>query len=69
MNIYNNLPSELQRKVKYFLLEHPCARIIKDEIIKLKCDRIYEFKLDDKCICRIDGLDFLIQRILTSLKK
>ena len=58
MNIYDNLPSELQRKIKYFLLEHPCARIIKDEIIKLKCDRIYKFKVEGTPTIVVDGLDF-----------
>ena len=69
MNIYNNLPSELQRKIKYLLLEHPCARIIKDEIIKLKCDRIYKFKVDDKCICRINGLDFFYTTYFEQFEK
>ena len=44
MYIYNNLPPELQRKVKYFVKEHPCARIIKDEVLRLKCNRVYNLK-------------------------
>jgi hypothetical protein len=32
MDIYNLLPSELQNKVKYYVLEHPTAKIIKEGI-------------------------------------
>ena len=38
MDIYNELPVELQRKVHYFILEHPTARIIKDELERLNCN-------------------------------
>jgi hypothetical protein len=31
MDIYSLLPTELQNKVKYFVLEHPVAKIIKDD--------------------------------------
>ena len=31
MNIYELLPPEIQNKIKYYTLEHPVAKIIKDE--------------------------------------
>ena len=44
MDIYNLLPSELQNKVKYYVLEHPAAKIIKEEIERIRCDEYYVFR-------------------------
>ena len=40
LKIYNNLPTDLQRSNNHYILEHPTAKMIKDEFIRLKCDRI-----------------------------
>ena len=48
MDIYSLLPEELQNKVKYFALEHPVAKIIKDEIQRLRCDECYIFRDKNK---------------------
>ena len=48
MNIYNSLPPELQNEIKYYVLEHPIAKIIKDEIQRLRCDEYYTFKVKNK---------------------
>ena len=55
--IYDNLPSELQNKIKYYVLEHPIARIIKDEIERLNCDLTFKFreKAGGSTVCKIDG--------------
>ena len=60
MEIFQMLPIEIQNKVKYYVLEHPTAVIIKDEIRRLKCDRLYKFKYaqETKCFCKFDGRDF-----------
>ena len=58
MNIYYNLPNDLQSWIIYYVLEHPTAKMIKDEIIKLKCDRIYKFKVEGTPTIVVDGLDF-----------
>ena len=52
MNIYNSLPPEVQNKIKYYALEHPIAKIIKDEIQRLRCDEYYTFKdKNNKIFC------------------
>ena len=54
MDIYRLLPIELQKKINYFVLEHPCAKIIKDEIERLNCNLTFKFKdTDGKIICKI----------------
>ena len=58
MEIYYDLPNDLQSKIIYYILEHPTAKMIKDEIIKLKCDRIYRFKVEGSPTIVVDGLDF-----------
>ena len=58
MEIYYNLPNCLQSEIIYYILEHPTAKMIKDEIIKLKCDRIYKFKVEGTPTIVVDGLDF-----------
>jgi hypothetical protein len=35
MEIFNMLPPEISNKIKYYVLEHPIAKIIKDEIERL----------------------------------
>lgn len=52
------LPDELKTKVKYFALEHPTARLIRDEIERLLCNRTYKFKVDGQKVCQINGIDF-----------
>ena len=70
MDIYNLLPSELQNKVKYYLLEHPTAKIIKEEIERLRCDEYYVFKdKDGRVFCRVDGRDFFASEYLRLFKK
>ena len=70
MDIYNLLPSELQNKVKYYVLEHPTAKIIKEEIERLRCDEYYVFKdKDEKVFCRVDGRDFFASEYLRQFNK
>ena len=69
MDIYNLLPVELQNKVKYLVLEHPVAKIIKDEILRLRCDERYTFR--DKqghVFCKIDGKDFFCNEVFRRIK-
>jgi hypothetical protein len=58
MEIYNKLPVEIQNKIIYFTLEHPCAKIIKDEIEALNCDKMFKFKYNHKTFCVVDGKMF-----------
>ena len=44
MNIYDNLTSEIQNKFEYMVLQHPIAKIIKDEIQRLHCAEYFTFK-------------------------
>ena len=61
MDIYNLLPTELQNKVKYLVLEHPVAKIIKDEIHRLRCDEYYTFRdKENKVFCKVDGRDHFV---------
>ena len=70
MDIYNLLPSELQNKVKYYVLEHLTAKIIKEEIERLRCDEYYVFKdKDGKVFCRVDGRDFFCSEYFRRVKK
>ena len=59
MNIYDLLPIELKAKIKYYVLEHPTAKIIKDEIKKLRCDECYKLRdAQGRVFCKIDGKMF-----------
>ena len=60
MEIYKLLPPELQNKVKYFVLEHPVAKIIQDEIDRLNCHLTFKFKekANGATICKVRGIDF-----------
>jgi hypothetical protein len=60
MNIYNNLPPEIQTKIKYMVLQHPTAKIINDEIERLNCDITFKFKekAGGPTICKIQGIEF-----------
>jgi len=60
MDIYKNLPLELQKKIDYYVIEHPCAVMIKDKIAELKCNLYFIFKdkENNKVFCRIDGREF-----------
>jgi len=70
MDIYNNLPIELQNKIKYFVLEHPVAKIIKDEIQRLRCDEYYTFRdKQNKIFCKIDGRDHFYNEYFRMFKK
>ena len=69
MDIYNKLPIELQRKINYYVLEHPVAIIINDEIERLKCNLTFKFK--DKSgvtICKINGRQFFCNEYFRQLK-
>ena len=69
MEIYSLLPEELQNKIKYFALEHPVAKIIKDEIQRLRCDECYIFRdKNKKIICKIDGRQFFINEYFRQYK-
>ena len=70
MDIYNLLPSELQNKVKYYVLEHPTAKIIKEEIERLRCDEYYVFRdKEGKVFCKVDGRDFLASECFRQFNK
>ena len=59
MDILRSLPVELQTKIKYLVLEHPVAKIIKDEIERLKCHLTFKFKDEHGSLfCKINGRDF-----------
>jgi hypothetical protein len=71
MDIYNNLPVELQNKIKYYAIEHPCAVMIKDKILELHCNLYFVFKdkSNNKIFCRIDGRDFFIHEYFATFVK
>jgi hypothetical protein len=70
MDIYSLLPIELQNKVKYLVLEHPVAKIIKDEIRRLRCDEYHTFRDEQGHVfCKIDGRDFLASEYFRQLNK
>ena len=70
VSIYDNLPFELQNKIKYYVLEHPIARIIKDEIRRLRCDEYYTFKdKNNKTFCKVDGRDFFLGEYFIRFKE
>jgi len=59
MDVYNLLPPELQVKVKYLVLQHPTAKIIRDEIERLKCHLTFKFNDEQgKLFCKVRGIDF-----------
>ena len=58
MEIYSKLPEDLQRKIQFSTLEHPCAALITREIERLNCNRVYKFKLDGKAVCQVNGIDY-----------
>jgi len=70
MDIYNLLPTELQNKVKYFVLEHPVAKIIKDEIERLNCHLTFKFN-DERghLFCKVDGKLFFANQYFYTLDK
>ena len=70
ISIYDNLPSEIQNKIKYYVLEHPLARIIKDEIRRLRCDEYYTFKdKNNRVFCRVDGRDHFLGEYFLRFKE
>ena len=69
METYSLLPKEIQNKIKYLVLEHPIAKIIKDEIQRLRCDEYYVFRdKNKKVICKIDGRDFFCNEYFRQYK-
>ena len=69
MEIVRSLPVELQIKIKYLVLEHPVAKIIKDEIIRLRCDEYYTFRDQDrKVVCKVRGIDFFCNEYFRRFK-
>ena len=70
MEIYSLLPTELQNKIKYYVLEHPIARIIKDDISRLRCDEHYTFRDNGgKVFCKVDGRDFYANEYFRKFNK
>ena len=70
MEIFNMLPPEISNKIKYYVLEHPIAKIIKDEIERLRCDEYYTFRdKQNKIFCKIDGRDHFCNEYFLRLKK
>jgi hypothetical protein len=68
--IYNLLPIELQNKVKYLVLEHPVAKIIKDEIRRLRCDEYHTFRDEQgRVFCKIDGKLFFANQYFYTFDK
>ena len=70
MDIYNLLPTELQNKVKYLVLEHPVAKIIKDEIERLNCHLTFKFN-DERghLFCKVDGKLFFANQYFYTFNK
>ena len=67
MDINSELPEDLQRKIQLLTLEHPCATLIKREIERLNCDRVYKFKFDGKVVCQVNGIDFFATEYFAKL--
>ena len=58
-----------KEKNNYYVLEHPVAIIINDEIERLKCNLTFKFK--DKSgvtICKINGRQFFCNEYFRQLK-
>ena len=70
MEIYSLLPTDLQNKMKYFVLEHPVAKIIKDEIERLNCHLTFKFN-DERghLFCKVDGKLFFANQYFYTLDK
>ena len=70
MEILQLLPIELQNKVKYFVLQHPTAKIIRDEIKRSRCDEYYTFRDESgKIFCKVDGKDFFANQYFYMINK
>ena len=70
MEIYCLLPTELQNKIKYYVLEHPVARIIKDDISRIRCDEMYYFRdINGKLFCKVDGRDFYTDEVFRRIER
>lgn len=70
MEIYNLLPRELQDKIKYYVLEHPTARIIKEKIQELRCDEYFVFRdKQNKVFCKVDGKDHFAGEYFLTIKR
>ena len=70
MEIYNLLPVELQNKIKYYVIQHPIATIISEEINELRCNEYYTIRdKDNRIFCKIDGRDFFCGEYFLKHKK
>ena len=70
MEIYQNLPPEIQAKIKYYALCHPTAAIIREKISELRCDEFFTFRDKENIIfCKVDGRDFFADEYFSRIKK
>lgn len=70
MEIYRNLPPEIQAKVKYYVLSHPTAVIIREKISELRCDEFFTFRdQENRIFCKVDGRDFFADEYFSRIKK
>ena len=70
MDIYSLLPNELQTKIKYYVLSHPTAEIIREQIAELRCDEFYTIRdQQGKIFFKADGRDFFCDEYFRRLKK
>ena len=70
MEIYQNLPPEIQAKIKYYALCHPTAAIIREKISELRCDEFFTFRDEENRIfCKVDGRDFFADEYFSRIKK
>ena len=70
MEIYNLLPDEIQNKIKYYVLEHPAAAIIKEKIHELRCDEFWKFRDKNmKIFAKIDGRDYFANEVFRRIKQ
>ena len=70
MEIYRNLPPELQAKIKYYALCHPTAAIIREKISELRCDEFFTFRdKENRVFCKVDGRDFFADEYFSRIKK
>ena len=68
MDILKRLPDVLQTKIKYYVLEHPCARLIRDEIERLHCDKSYRIKMYGQVVAKIHGINYFCSEYFLQFK-
>jgi len=70
MDIFDKLPIELQKKISYYVLEHPIAVIIKNKIKELRCNEHYTIRdKQNKIFCKIDGRSMFISEYFSRFRK